>query len=152
MKIITKYRKEELVEQIQQSSLDAEKKKVLSFLLSIDSNFLNYSFGHGDGEEEGAVDWDFMYTELKTYFLTALMEGNWKHSFGNTTLEENLLILNLVFDNNEKIDDFVINGRLKLDKRKVFNEIEIYLSNADTKLALEKGVIEDTSEYIWLVD
>lgn len=144
--------KEMLTKTIAESLLGQKAQDFLSFLLDIDSNFLDYAFGYGDGEEEGVVDWDYLYSETKTYFIQELLKKKWEVHYGQVYLDENVLMVILVFEEDQFLGDFLMNGRLEKDTRTVFNQMEIYLNNHDMKLALEKGIIKNDSDYTWTVD
>lgn len=150
MKLSVGFSKAELIEMINQDlKINDSKKELLKFILNIDSNFVIFSFGLGD---ETSVDWDYMYNELKTYFIPALLNSQWDFSFAETRFEEEILIVRITFEQNETINDFLFRGTFKKDNRIYFNQMEIYLDRNDMKKALEQDLIKEREFKKWLQD
>lgn len=117
------------------NTLDKSQKHLLKNFLNIDSSFLHYSFGLGD---YSSVNMDFIYTELKTYFIPIFLERDWTFTYVYTALDEKVFIVNISFAQEQRIADFLIGGTYEDDDRTVFNQLEIYLTEKNGRL-LKKG-------------
>ncbi|GEM05689.1 hypothetical protein HMI01_26770 [Halolactibacillus miurensis] len=115
--------------------LDKSQKNFLENLLNIDSSFLHYSFGLGD---HSSVNWDFIYTELKTYVIPIFLETDWTYTYSHTVFDETVFIVNITFSQEQKIADFLIGSTYENDNRTIFNQLEIYLTEKNGRLL--KGV------------
>ncbi|MCM3603224.1 hypothetical protein M3175_21020 [Robertmurraya korlensis] len=152
MKLTTKFSKDELVNIIRQdTNLVPSKKELLECLLNIDSNFLHFSFGLRLSIDSIA-DWDYIYSEMKSYFIPALLNSNWNFSWGRTWLEEELFIVHIELDQTEKINDYLFKGKYEKDHREEFNLLEIYLTRNDVNNAFEEGIIKDEKKNKWLIE
>lgn len=86
------------------------------------NNFLTFAFGFGN------VDWNYLYTEMKTHFVPALLKSECDFSFGSSYLKEEILMITILFNQIEHIKDFVFNGPFEKDNRIDFNVLDIYLT------------------------
>ncbi|MEU2237595.1 MULTISPECIES: hypothetical protein [Streptomyces] len=150
MKVHMKFSKIELLDNIANSpNLDDYQSKLLSFLMNIDSNFFHYSFSYN----QPLANMDYLYSELKSYFMPALLDGNWEFSFGHTLLDEDILIANFTFNDEQLINEFThLHSRLANDHREKFHVLDIYLSKGEIVKALKQGIIKNSKNYIWYVD
>ena len=143
--------KEEILNKINTSEpLTSHQKDVLKFLLESEHNFLTYAIGEGDVI---STDWDYLYTELKTYLIPFFLESDWLLGFGETHLDEYMFIIYFEFNKSQKVEDLVSkNSRLKHETKTQFNIMELYLNYSDMKVAYNKGLIKDTPSHNWLID
>jgi len=150
MKVHMKFSKIELLDNIANSpNLDDYQRKLLTFLMNIDSNFFHYSFSLN----QPLANMDHLYSELKRYFMPALLDGDWEFSFGETFLDENIIIANFIFSEEQLIDDFThIHSRLANDHREKFKVLDIYLSKGEILKALKQGIIKNSDNHIWYLD
>lgn len=118
--------------------ISKSQKRILEFLLNNDYSFVHISFGN-----EICCDWNFIYTEMKSYFLPALLNSDWTFSFSESFIDENLVVLSLAFKKKKKIRDFLLAGTYEEDGRERFNLLDIYLTKADMKKAQMLGVLKN---------
>lgn len=98
-----------------------KQKEVLRVLLKSGTTIYPYSF---DG------DWDFTYSDDKVALISQLLDGKWSCDISSTNLNDDVFMLNIIFDKPRPVYDFCYDQYSK-DTKITTEKLELYISYSD---------------------